>query len=240
MIRKRFLVHKSGCGICGEPLIYNGSPKKMACFYCEEEKQADVFCPNEHFICDACHRVDANDYIQKECLSSKQTNPVHFAIELMHNETFSMHGPEHHFLVAAVLLTTYNNVTHKYADLKKVLQVVRQRMVKIPGEVCTTHGGCGAVLGAGAFAAYVTKNTALSEKTWGDIHRLTASAFFQVAYYGGPRCCKRNTFIALLAGQHWLNENMGVVLEKSESIQCDFFGSNKDCIGKKCLFFPSK
>jgi hypothetical protein len=47
--------------------------------------------------------------IEKVCIHSESTKPVQLAISLMNAPTVAMHGPEHHFLVPAVLLTAKNN-----------------------------------------------------------------------------------------------------------------------------------
>ncbi len=239
MIRKRFLIHKSGCAVCGEPLTYSTTFKKLNCYYCEDEIETDVYCSEGHFVCDACHRVDANELIVKECLAYQGINPLAFVNKVMENKLFNIHGPEHHFIVPAALLTAYNNATGKIKDLKSALQVLRTRMVKIPGGICATNGGCGAVLGLGAFVSYITKTTSLSQKPLAKLHALTATGLMQVSKYGGPRCCKRATYISILEGITYLSEEMDIELNKPESIVCGFHIRNKDCLGPECLFYKS-
>ncbi|WP_462280004.1 DUF5714 domain-containing protein [Salinivirga cyanobacteriivorans] len=239
MIRNRFLIHKSGCAVCGKPLTYSTSFEKHKCYYCEKDIETDIFCDNGHFVCDACHRVDANDLIQSECLNYKGTNPLVFVNRIMENKLFNLHGPEHHFLVPAALLIAYNNATGNIKNLKEALKILRTRMVKIPGNICGTNGGCGAVLGLGAFVSYITKTTALSEKKWAKLHAVTAAGLMQVSKYGGPRCCKRNTYIAILEGITWLSETLIITLDKPNPIVCGFHLRNKECLETDCLFYKS-
>lgn len=240
MLRNRFLIHKSGCAVCGKPLTYHSSSIKLTCYYCEEEVETDVHCTDGHFVCDDCHRVDANDYIVHASLNNKGIDPITFVNDVMEQKMFSIHGPEHHFLVPAALLTAYCNATGIIANLRESLRIIRTRMVKIPGGVCGTHGGCGAVLGLGAFVSYINKTTSLSKKSWADVHAITAAGLMQVSKYGGPRCCKRNTFIGILEGINYLNEVMDVKLAKPASINCGFHLRNKDCIEETCLFYKSQ
>lgn len=239
MVRSRFLVRKSGCEVCNAPLLYNTEITRLSCYYCEKEFDADVYCSNGHYVCDACLRVDANDLIVKFCLNYNGINPIELSNDIMQQPVFNMHGPEHHFLVPAVLFICYNNLNFITCNPEKVLQLLRSRMVKIPGGICATHGGCGAVLGLGAFISYITSVTPLSGKIWADVHSATGAALMDVSKYGGPRCCKRNVYIAILAGIHWLAESRGVMLEGVPEINCSFHSMDSDCIKKRCLFFKS-
>jgi hypothetical protein len=47
----------------------------------------------------------ANDFIEKYCIVSDESDPLAMALTLMRNPALTMHGPEHHFLVSAVLIT---------------------------------------------------------------------------------------------------------------------------------------
>jgi hypothetical protein len=69
-----------------------------------------VECRNGHFVCDECHRLSANDLVESFCVNSNSKEPMELATVLMNSPKLQMHGPEHHFLVPAVLLTTYYNI----------------------------------------------------------------------------------------------------------------------------------
>ena len=75
-----------------------------------------------------------------------------------------MHGPEHHFLVPAVLLSAYYN-KKKYSRKKEdKIKEARKRVKKILGGVCGSHGICGATVGTVIFISLITNATPLSEK----------------------------------------------------------------------------
>lgn len=230
-------MHKSGCAICGKPLIYTGLHKNARCYYCEEKFDTEIICEEGHFVCDACHRVNANNLILKECIAYLETDPISFANRIMENELVNIHGPEHHYLVPAVLLACYSNRVEDLSNLVSALNTIRTRMVKIPGNICGTHGGCGAILGAAAFVSYITQTTSLSTKKWADLQAFSALGLSLVSKYNGPRCCKRNTYIGLLHGMTWLRENMNIELERPERIVCHFHTKNTDCIKEECLFY---
>jgi len=93
-----------------------------------------------HFVCDRCHRLGADDAIQQYCTATSETDPVRIAITLMQNPTVHMHGPEHHFLVPAVLLAAYCNVTGQKEKKAKLIATARERAAIIPGGACWLYG----------------------------------------------------------------------------------------------------
>ena len=42
----------------------------------------------------------------------------------------------------------------------------------------------------------LTETTPYSESSWGITNMITAKSLMRMAEIGGPRCCKRNSFIA--------------------------------------------
>ena len=65
----------------------------------------------------------------------------------------------------------------------------------------------------------------------------TARALEQVALNGGPRCCKRDSYLSVLTAIDFVKEHLGVEMEKPE-VKCSRSQINEQCIGKKCPFSP--
>ena len=101
--------YKSGCLICGDELLYSEYLTTETCFYCGVMKETNSCCSSGHYVCDTCHNGTANDLIERYCCSTGSTSPLSIAISLMKNPAVKMHGPEHHFLVPAVLLASFHN-----------------------------------------------------------------------------------------------------------------------------------
>lgn len=59
-------------------------------------------------------------------------------------------------------------------------------------------------------------------------------ALASLAAVGGPRCCKRNSFLATIEAVKFAREKLGVSMELPEKIQCAFFPENQQCLRKKC------
>jgi hypothetical protein len=229
---------KAGCLICGADIAYLTDKRQLACDVCGETKWADAHCLNGHFVCDSCHTEDPGAWIEQQCLTSDATRPLDLAVELMRHPGVAMHGPEHHFLVPAVLLTAYYNLKQQ-ADLKEQkVREARQRARSVVGGSCGFHGACGSAIGVGIFVSLVTDATPMSGEEWGLCNTATAQALTRIAERGGPRCCKRNTFLALESGVEFSCAHLGQVLPKG-SVSCGFSRLNRECRGVKCEYFQS-
>jgi Zn finger protein HypA/HybF involved in hydrogenase expression len=68
--------HTEGCMICGDELIYSENAQTYRCSLCKKEFTSTISCAHGHFICDECHRADANEIIKVILESSLSTNPL--------------------------------------------------------------------------------------------------------------------------------------------------------------------
>ena len=179
------------------------------------------------------------DSVAVLCLADTSRNPIEVLERLMSQPDCPMHGPEHHVLVGAALLTAYNNCLPDSAklDLEAALAEMRERGEQVPGGACGYMGACGASISTGIFLSIVTRNTPLSTDTWRLCNLMTARALEQVAENGGPRCCKRDSYLSVLTAIDFVKENLGVEMEKPE-VTCSRSQINEQCIGQKCPFSP--
>lgn len=230
--------HNAGCMVCGGELVYNTEDKDLNCIYCKETFKSNVSCSNGHYICNTCHSKDSMDLIHSYCLKTNETNPMKMAIELMKSESVNMHGPEHHFLVPAVLVTSYYNKILKPELKEDKLNITKERAAKVPGGICGNYGTCGAAVGTGLFMSIITEATPLTEESWGLTNEITGHSLIRMGQTGGPRCCKRNTFTAITEASKFIDDKLDVKLYdyKDGNIKCEFKQSNKQCIGKRCPF----
>jgi hypothetical protein len=179
------------------------------------------------------------DPVTALCLKETSRNPIEILEKLMSQPDCPMHGPTHHVLVGAALLTAYNNCLPDSAkmDMEAALAEVRERGEQVPGGACGYMGACGASISTGIFMSIVTRNTPFSTDTWRLCNLCTARALEQVAENGGPRCCKRDSYLSVLTAIDFVKEHLGVEMEKPE-VRCSRSQINEQCIGKKCPFAP--
>lgn len=229
--------YKSGCLVCGKELVYQKKFENVVCYYCNETYDSNVKCVDGHFICDRCHRLSANELIEEYCIKTESEDPLELAITLMRNPNLKMHGPEHHFLVPAVLLASYYNMKKDRKKKETKIKEARRRAEKILGGFCGSHGDCGAAVGTGIFVSLITGATPLSNHEWRLSNTITAKSLLSIANHGGPRCCKRNTYLAIIEAVTFLKEGLKTTMRIDEDMKCEFNPLNKECIKGRCPFY---
>lgn len=224
------------CLICGAPLVYLPEVRPMECAGCGRTFPANAMCEKGHFICDDCHRAPALLVIRRRCLDSRETDPILLAERLMEEPTVHMHGPEHHVLVGAALLTAFYNATGK-SGLADALDKMTQRGKQVPGGTCGFFGCCGAAVSAGIFAAIALESTPLSAESWGKANVLTGKCLQRIGTVGGPRCCKRDSYLSILTAVQFCREELGVILPRPARTVCRFSHKCRECLEEKCPFY---
>ena len=82
-----------------------------------------------------------------------------------------------------------------------------------------------------------TGSTPLSTNGWRQSNQITAESLLEVARQGGPRCCKRDTFISLDRAIDFIGTELKVNLEKEQKISCEFSHLNKQCLKVECQYY---
>lgn len=224
---------KEECLICGSPLIYTENDTEMECALCHKKEKSKTACEKGHYVCNDCHSKGI-DAVIDVCLRETSKNPIKILKRLMNLSFCHMHGPEHHIMVGSALLTAYKNAGGKI-DLQKSLVEMQSRGKKVPGGACGFWGACGAGISAGIFVSIVTGSTPLGEQSWGLSNLMTSAALSSIGKIGGPRCCKRDSYLAIIEAVKFSKINLNVEMELDE-IKCIHSFQNNQCIGKKCPF----
>lgn len=221
------------CLICKAPIVYLEKDELMECAFCHKKEMSKTKCTNGHYVCDSCH-TKGMDRIIGICLNHICKNPVEILQAMMAEDFCHMHGPEHHVMTGAALLTAYKNAGGEI-DLEEALMEMMKRGKAVPGGVCGFWGACGAGISTGIAVSILSGSTPLAEKPWGLSNKMTAKSLEAIGTIGGPRCCKRDSYTALISAIDFVKENFGIQMEKSE-IVCTHYQKNNQCIGKRCPF----
>ncbi len=221
------------CLICGAPLRYLDRSVQMECELCHRKVESKAVCERGHFVCDECH-ANGVDAIVSICLAETSKDPIAIVRKLMALPGCHMHGPEHHVMVGSALLTAYRNAGGAI-DLNAALLEMQTRGGKVPGGACGFWGACGAGISAGMFVAIVTGSTPLKNEEWSLSNRMTAEALANISKPGGPRCCKRNSYTAILTAARYAAEHFGVKMEVGE-VRCIHSEKNNQCIKERCPY----
>ena len=227
------------CLICGEPLVYYETAREMTCVYCGRTFPSNAACEAGHFVCDACHSRKAVENILAYCGTCESRDPIAIAKALMADPFVHMHGPEHHVLVGAALLTAWHN-SGGQGDFPAALAELARRGEQVPGGACGFWGCCGAAVSAGIFFSVAAGATPLAGESWGLANRATAAALQAIGDIGGPRCCKRDSFTAILQAADLCRRELGVDMEIPERVVCGFFPQNRECLGRRCPYHPAE
>ena len=222
------------CLICNDKLEYLKTNEIMECSICHKRENSKTRCINGHFVCNECH-TQGIDTIIGFCLETSSKNPITIISKMMNLPFCHMHGPEHHVMVGAALLTAYKNAGGD-VELKPALLEMVSRGKNVPGGACGFWGACGAGISSGMFVSIISKSTPLTQKSFGLSNLMTSKSLEAIGKIGGPRCCKRDSFLSIISAIDFVNDNFGVSMDKSDII-CSYSSKNNQCIGKRCPFF---
>lgn len=174
------------------------------------------------------------ELIISECMKMRDTSPYEIFHAIAQKDFVRIHGPEHHILDGACILTAFHNAGGNI-DLPAALQKLMAEGLRMPGAACGLWGVCGAVTSIGAALAIIDGTGPLSTEDWGSHMEYTSSALARLAKTGGPRCCKRDAFTAMEQAVEYIQNRYGVTM-KHKPIRCDFSSRNAQCIGERCPY----
>ena len=172
-------------------------------------------------------------------LTRKEQKSVEIFRHIAKQDYVRIHGPEHHILDGAAILTAFYNAGGNI-DLSKSLEELMRRGMQMPGATCGQWGVCGAVTSIGAALSIIDGTGPLSsDESWGNHMHFTSAALGKLANTGGPRCCKRDAFLAFGEAVEYVNTHYDVTLEMNE-IKCTYSMQNEQCIRQRCPFYKKK
>lgn len=228
---------KENCGVCGKPLVYGTEEVTRRCDYCGKEFSAQIYCPDGHYICDACHSRGALEILKEVLSTSSSADPFELLEKVLAHPAVPMHGPEHHAILPAVIVAAVKNAGYPVPE--GALDKAIERGAKIPGGWCGSHGACGGGVGVGIAVSVLLDATPLTGKPRGLANAATAFALEKNIDYG-PRCCKRAVRRGLEAAVEFLAKNLDIELPAGNPGPCRFVGRNKECIYKACPYFEGE
>lgn len=226
-VKMRFL-----CPICGQEL--REAHAWLACSFCGILEEGEWGCPNGHSQCEGCRLAEPAEIIERVCAQSQESDPVQIADLLMSHPSFHAYGPEHHLLVAPVLLAALRNIGRPINAEK--IEMALRRLADIPVAVCASRGDCGAAVGVGCALSLVTGATIHSGRERSLALRGTAHALERLADLGGSRCCKQSVYASIEEGCRLFREELGLELP-SHTIQCRFAAKSPECRKDRCVYY---
>ncbi|MCX8126653.1 MAG: DUF5714 domain-containing protein [Dehalococcoidia bacterium] len=230
--RLKFQEH---CALCGRPLVYGTEAVERTCDLCRQVVKAQVYCPEGHYVCDACHARGAIGVLRQVVFATRSTSPAEIAEAVMSHPLVPMHGPEHHAIVAASIVTAVRNVVGEVPD--GAVEKAIDRASKVPGGWCGLYGDCGAAVGVGVAVSVLSGATPLTGRQRSLAMSATVFAMSRMID-DQPRCCKRAVRTGIDAAVVFLRERMNIFLPLREKATCSYFERNQQCAKTACPYFP--
>ena len=96
---------------------------------------------------------------------------------------------------------------------------------------------CGAAASCGMAFAVLAANAPLRREGWSEGQLMVSEILGAIARAGSPRCCKRDSRIAVRTAVPWFNDNFGLRLKVGEQVpECTVASLNKACFGSECPY----
>lgn len=230
--------HRADCMVCGAPLDYRTADEPEACHYCGQSKPANAVCAEGHFVCDACHSEDALDVIQHLLVHSTELDLIALLSRIRRHRAIPVQGPEHHSLVPGIIVTAYRNAGGLVGDVEIQQAILRGRT--IAGGSCAFLGICGAAAGVGTAFSILLKATPYDGPRRQRVQQAVTEALADIAALDAPRCCQRDSWIALRKAAELSKTLLDIPLSADEQLACTQFSDNPECIERVCPLWPRK
>jgi hypothetical protein len=221
------------CPFCG--LELNPSAGEAVCVYCGARVEGDYVCARGHYICEACRLASPPELVAAACGRSDATDPREIADLIMRHPAWPAHGPQHHLLVAPVLLATLGNAGH-LPGAAALFPAALERSDGIPLGACASRGDCGACTGAAAALSILLKAGFASGRERNLVLETLAAGLLLLAGQGKGRCCKQSVYAAIEAAGKIMSAELGIQLSLRPR-PCAFAAVIPDCRKESCRYY---
>lgn len=176
--------------------------------------------------------------IIRDIRHERGNDPAAIFRNIAKKDYISIHGPEHHVLDGACILTAFYNAGGNI-DLDRSLEKLLAEGLRMPGAMCGLWGVCGAVTSIGAALAIIDGTGPLSgDGSWGAHMSFTAAAISELGSINGPRCCKRDAMTAFKNAVEYINTHYDIHLAYEDQA-CGYSERNQQCIRERCPFYAA-
>jgi hypothetical protein len=172
------------------------------------------------------------EVIERICLGTNEIDMIALLEEIRKHPVLPMHGPEHHALVPGIILSTYRNLGGKITD--STIQTGIRRGSQVTGGYCAFMGACGAALGVGVAFSLILDANPLKADARKSVQTATQQVLAEIAVLRAPRCCQRDSWIALRKAADLSKVLFPLKLHAVASLRCLQSGENAECVGEDC------
>ncbi len=224
--------HITGCLVCGAPLFYREEDSLERCHYCQAALAANAVCEQGHFVCDACHTSEALAAIEHVCQTTADTDLIALLDEFRRHPAIPRHGPEHHVLVPALILTAYRNLGGNVTP--EMFRTAISRGQSVSGGACGSLGVCGAAAGVGIAFSLLLKASPVKPIERRQVQRVVQEVLGELTSLEAARCCQRECWLALRKAADLSRELLPIPLQAAAPLVCRQSGERPDCLQSHC------
>ncbi len=230
--------HESGCLVCGAPLVYRPVDSLARCHYCQADLAANAVCEEGHFVCDSCHTSDARAAIEQVCRTTQETDLIALLDDIRRYPAIPRHGPEHHFLVPAVILTAYRNLGGEVTQ--EMFDTALARGQAVSGGACAFWGVCGAAAGVGIAFGLLLQANPLKPQERRQVQWAVQTVLAEITTWEAARCCQRESWLALRQAAELSRTLLPIPLQAEARLVCRQSGPRPDCLQSRCPLWGSQ
>ncbi|MDD2382955.1 MAG: DUF5714 domain-containing protein [Sulfurospirillaceae bacterium] len=223
------------CMVCQSALVYKTNEERAECYYCGITSSTSVTCESGHYVCDACHSKEALSVIEHLCENSYEKDMLKLFRQIREHPSIPKHGPEHHAMVPAIIVTAYRNSGGKLP--KSALKTALSRGSSVIGGSCGFLGICGAASGVGIGFAILLESSPVASHARTTAQKVTHAVLGKIVEYEAARCCHREVWTALKIASKLSEKFLHVKLLAEVDVTCDQKKFNQYCYGKECPIF---
>ena len=208
----------------------------MECAICHKKESSKTRCINGHYVCNDCH-TQGMDNSSLACAWRRLHRPRPYPPPDDGPVLLPYARARAPCDGGAALLTAYK-------CRGQVGPGERSGDVQLGGKAIT--GGALVASGqpaGGGISAGAVRSHRHGIHAWpgspGLSSQMTARALDSIGKVGGPRCCKRDSWLAVQAAVDFVREHLGVEMQHSVPV-CSYSARNSQCMGKRCPFSAAK
>jgi hypothetical protein len=224
--------------VCAAPLAYQVEEIPARCHFCQAALPAYAVCEQGHFVCDACHTTDSLAAILHLCNTTPETDLIALLDMIRRHPAITRHGPEHHILVPAVILTAYRNLGGEVTP--EMFRTALARGQAVPGGTCGFWGVCGAAVGVGIAFSLLLEANPMKPTERRQVQGAVQAVLGDLASLDAARCCQRECWLALRRAAALSRELISIPLEAAYPLVCRQAGERHDCLQAACPLWPGE
>lgn len=156
---------------------------------------------------------------------------------------FTTLGCKHYYVAALSVCTAYKNIGGDVGDFEHTLEQIIDITSMLPHSMCRFGEICGIPHAIGVSSKVtdiLPRNNEVNKQMANKLTAFCIEKMFNPEYTGNQECCKRNTYICILASTVFINQNYWVDMTLPAKIVCKYSKENPLCNKDKCRFYRGK